>query len=38
MLRTGVCEEKETIILADLNAEYLRQQNQKEIKQISKWL
>ena len=34
MLSTGVCEDKETILLGDLNVDYLRQQNNKEIKHI----
>ena len=34
MLSTGVCEDKETILLGDLNVDYLRQQNNKEIKYI----
>lgn len=41
MLSTGVCEDKEAILLGDLNLDYLRQQNSKEIKHIiklCKWL
>ena len=34
MLSTGVCEDNETILLGDLNVDYLRQQNNKEIKHI----
>ena len=34
MLSTGVCEDKETILLGDLNFDYLRQRNNKEIKYI----
>ena len=34
MLSTGVCEDKETILLGDLNVDNLRQQNKKEIKHI----
>ena len=34
MLSIGVCEDKETILLGDLNVNYPRQQNNKEIKHI----
>ena len=34
MISTGVCEDKETILLGDMNADYLQQSKDKNIKRI----